>query len=96
MTDILVDDNLELLENEDTLDLVEGVSDLQHMQLLLLCVKGSWKENPGTGVGLVNYLEEEDPAEMYAEINRQLRADGMAVNSVAMQEGKLLIDATYP
>lgn len=93
--DVLLDESLDLREDGTTLDLVEGESTLQHQELLLLTPKGSWKENPDTGVGLMNYLEDENDAEMYAEIRRQFQGDGMMVKAVAIENGKLNIDATY-
>lgn len=93
--DVLLDEGLDLREDPATHDLVEGESTLQHQELLLICPKGSFKENPDTGVGLMNYLEDENDAEMFAEIRRQFSADFMQVKAVGMNNGKLNIDATY-
>jgi hypothetical protein len=93
--DLLLDDDMELREDAATLDLVEGECTAQHQQLLLITPKGAWKENPDTGVGLVGFLESESETEMFAEINRQFRADGMQVKEIKIESGKLLIDASY-
>lgn len=93
MTDILLDDDLDLKIADG--DFVIGVSDNQQQNLLLVCNKGSFKDVPDVCVGLQNYLESEDPAKMIAEINRQFTADGMDVKSIEINNGKLLIDAGY-
>lgn len=94
--DILLDDELQLQENEATMDWVEGESTAQHQQLLLLTPKGSWKENPGTGVGAMNYLESESPNELLAEISRQYRADGMDIVTLGINaQQQLVIEANY-
>lgn len=91
-TDILLDENMDLAEGED-FDLLEGESLGQHQQLLLLCPKGSFKENPDTGVGLMNYLESENPEEMFATIRRQFADDGMQIKALGIKEGKIYITA---
>lgn len=93
--DILLDDELQLQEDASTHDWVEGESTAQHQQLLLLTPKGSWKETPGAGVGMMNYLESESDNELLAEIARQFRADGMDVATLGIDQQKLVIDAKY-
>lgn len=95
MTDILTTQDLALREDPDTLDWVEGNSDLQHQHLLLITEKGEWKENPGVGVGAAKWLEHESSSDFTAEIRRQFSADGMQVNQVNYLNGKLTIDAPY-
>lgn len=93
-TDILLGEELDLLEDEHG-NLVEGYSDMQHQQLLLACAKGAFKENPDTGAGIASYLEDDNDAELLAEITRQFAADGMNVRFVGFESGKLKIEANY-
>jgi hypothetical protein len=44
--------------------------------------EGSYKETPTTGVGLDNFLNSEDPAEMLRKIRIQFQKDGMEVTKV--------------
>lgn len=93
MQDLLIGENFEMqIANGD---LVTGISDQQHQQLLLLCNKGSFKENPASCVGLMNFLEAEDPAEMIREIKLQFSADGMDVKKAEITNGKLNVEAYY-
>ena len=93
MKDVLLDENSDLkIVNGD---LVIGVSDDQHKNLLLLCNKGDFKEHPDACVGIENYLEDEDPAALLREIKAQYSADGMNVSSIKIMEGKIHIDAAY-
>ena len=93
MKDILLDEDFDLLIKDG--DLVIGDSDEQHKNLLLLCSKGDFKENPDVGVGIESYLESEDPAALIREIKQQYSADGMRVNEIKIELGKLKIDAAY-
>lgn len=93
MQDLLIDDGFELKLSGG--DLVIGNSDVQHKELLLVCTKGSFKENPAACVGLWGYLEAEDPAEMIAEVKTQFKGDGMEVKRVDIIDGKLLLEAEY-
>jgi len=76
-------------------DLKAGNSDKQHQRLLLVCDKGNYKEFPATGVGAFNYLESEDAADFLREVRTQFKADGMTINKLAFEDGKLKVDANY-
>ncbi len=93
MTDILLDTDGDLLIVEG--DLVIGESTSQHQQLLLITHQGEWKQNPKLGVGIEDFLNNEDINAMMNEINYQFTQDGMKVNSTNMLNGKLYIDAKY-
>lgn len=94
MNDILLDINYDLqIENGD---LVTGNSDEQHQQLLLVCNKGDFKENPTICVGVERWLKDEDDVSgLLGEIKSEFEKDGMKVNSVLLTDGKLDIDASY-
>jgi hypothetical protein len=63
-------------------DMVTGDATWQHQADLLMANEGSFKETPTTGVGLDNFLNSEDPAEMLRKIRIQFQKDGMEVTKV--------------
>jgi hypothetical protein len=94
MKDLILAQNGDLLIQNG--DLVIGDCDDQNLQLLLMLPKGSLKEFPTATVGLMNYLESEDPAELFREIRLRLEQDGRVVNKIGFNsEGRLEIDAPY-
>lgn len=93
MQDILLDENFEVKLKDG--DIAIGISDTQQKELLLICNKGSFKENPAVCVGAWGYLEAEDPAALIAEVKTQFKGDGMEVRSVEVTNGKLLTEAYY-
>ena len=93
MVDFLINDNGELIIQNG--DFATGTSDGQQQKLLLICEKGSIKEYPVTGVGAFRFLEGEDAAELLRQINIQFTGDGMNVNSLKVENGKINVDATY-
>lgn len=76
-------------------DLNIGLSDNQQQELLLMCEKGSFKENPLVGVGAQSYLEDEDKSALLNEIRRQFMADGMNINKLKVDNNIFEIDAEY-
>lgn len=95
MTDLLLDENNDLrIENGDV---VFGGSDEQHRMLLLSTEKGAWKENPDVGVGLINYLMDDDIPGLKNEVRKQFIKDGMKVQHVSYEEAtnNLNYDAAY-
>lgn len=94
MKDFLLDTETGDLAFENG-DIKVGESDAQHQRLLLMTQKGSWKEFPTAGVGLASFLEDENPDGMIKEINQQFSGDGMTINKIAIEDGKLKVDADY-
>lgn len=76
-------------------DIVTGVSDQQNMDLLIRCAKGSFKQYPDATVGAADYLEDEDEAGFVNEIRRRFTEDGITIEKIKTEEGKLKIDAGY-
>lgn len=77
-------------------DFVRGESTRQHQKNLLLANKGAYKQSPEIGVGLIDFLNDDDPGEMMREIRLQFAADGMIVESLGFgSDGKLQINASY-
>lgn len=92
MRDLMLNDGDFLLEGQD---LVIGESTTQHQQQLLLTYPGEWKQNPLTGVGLTDWLNDERSRDLVTEIRRQFKSDGMTVAEIGYEQGKLKIDAEY-
>ncbi|MBT1702964.1 hypothetical protein [Chryseosolibacter indicus] len=93
MKDFLLDfENKRLFENGD---IRTGESDNQNKHLLIVSEKASFKEFPATCVGAANYLESEDVSGLLREVRSQFTADGMTVNKVLIEDGKLKVDADY-
>jgi hypothetical protein len=93
MKDFLIDkEDGTLFENGD---IRTGESNRQHMDHLLACAKGSFKEFPATCVGAADFLESEDEAALLREIRTQFTADGITVNRILVENGKIKIDANY-
>ncbi len=94
MTDILTDDNGDLLIQNG--DIVIGESDNQHQVDIILSNKGEYKEFPEIGVGIVQMLSDDDPMSVLIEIKKNLQYDSMKVNNVKFEEnGKITIDGSY-
>jgi hypothetical protein len=91
--DILLDENLDLQIVDG--DWVIGDSTKQNQQLLLQCQKGEIKQYPKTGVGINNYLLDEEEQSMLREIRSEFEGDGMLVNKLNYSDEKLTIDAQY-
>jgi hypothetical protein len=76
-------------------DFVIGEATEQHQRRLLLAHKGEYKQHPLAGVGLADFIDEENPDEMIREIRVQLVQDGMTVNTIKVTPKGLGIDANY-
>ena len=93
VTDFLVDEVSGDLLCEGG-DLVIGDATNQHQADLLASEEGWYKENPGTGVGMINFVLSEDPTEMIRKIRMQFTADGMVINKLKASP-ELTINAHY-
>ena len=79
-------------------DFVMAESTAEHQKELLLNNKGDYKQNPAVGVGVLNYMDDDDGfTALTRQIAQQFAADGMQVNSVVLQSnGTIKTDAYYP
>lgn len=83
--DILLDENYDLQIKDG--DFVIGESTQQHQALLLMTNKGSWRPVPWIGVGLSNYLLDDDSLlDLQSEIQKQFELDGMRVQQVKITD----------
>lgn len=84
-------------------DFAKGESTMQHQSLLVRLKKGELRQFPKTGVGIEDFLQDDNPGDVHVEIQKQLEADGMVIRDIQLQfsdgDEKLLelrIDAYYP
>jgi hypothetical protein len=89
------------LQEHNELDVVLGDfvirdSALEHPLQLLWAQKGDFKEQPQIGVGIVQYIDDEDFSPLLRAIGIALVQDGMQVQSIQVTEnGQLNINAHY-
>lgn len=77
-------------------DLARADAAEQHKRDLLIAGPGDFKENPLSGVGSFDYLNDDDPADLLRNIRIQFEKDGMRVKTLTQSAaGELLIDAEY-
>lgn len=86
--DFLLDADGDLAVSADG-DFVIGESSSQDIYSLLTASPGDYKQHILAGVGLDNYLLDDDPADMLREIKRQLDAEGIKVDKVYLNGGKI-------
>jgi|ERR1035437_1940952 hypothetical protein len=79
-----------------TSGLVVGNVTQQNQRTILLAEKGEIKEAPTMGVGIVSFMDDDDPSDLLREIRENLREDGQTVRSCGLNSsGKLVIDGGY-
>ena len=93
MKDILLNNEYEVqVQNGDFL---AGVSDNQHIALILATHAGEWKQYPLTGVGIDDVANDERFQYWENKIAAQLKADGLVVNRVRLSADSLDVQARY-
>lgn len=64
-------------------DFVIGDATLQNQKLLMLAEPGDYRQHPTTGVGIINYLNDEDGlVQLQGDIQKEFEADGMKVKKL--------------
>lgn len=91
--DILLADDYDLLVADG--DMATGECLKQSQMLLLVTNKGEWKQNPMTGVGVSNYLENVSAGTLQREIRSQFSMDGMQVSSISINGSTLNVEAKW-
>lgn len=91
--DILLDTDFDLKIVDG--DLVIGESTEQSQQLLLLIEKGELREYPTRCVGVQQWLNDDSPGDLNAEIKREYEADGMKVFTVKGSGLNVKVNAEY-
>lgn len=86
----------------ETGDLLTGVGGMstgdttqQNQYLILATHPGEWKENPLLGVGIGDYVNDNETDDIKHTIIEQFWMDGIAVNSMTVKQGEIRIDAEY-
>jgi len=76
-------------------DFVVGETTQQAQSLLLRIKKGELRQYPKTGVGIDDFLVDDNPGDIYREIQLQFEADGMTVRKIDinLDEVKNTLDA---
>jgi len=91
--DILLDDNYNL--QADGRDLLVAQSDNQHVELLLISPKNSFKEFPAAGSGLEAWRKKQysSAKSMRREITVQLKNDGYKASELEVsEEGETILN----
>ncbi|MGB0522389.1 MAG: hypothetical protein ACPGJS_05485 [Flammeovirgaceae bacterium] len=93
--DILIDENNDPIISGG--DFLIGESTQQHQKLLLVSNKGQFREHPAVGVGINEYLLDDDAnTSLFNEIDTQFKVDGMIVTHIEIVDNlNLSIDAEY-
>ena len=95
VTDILCDDSTGDLLITDG-DFVIGDGTMQHQLDLLSSEEGTYKQDPITGIGSMNYIDDEGPSQFLRKIRLQFTRDGMEVTKCNVSsDGKLNVEADY-
>jgi len=63
-------------------DFVLGDATLQHQGDLLESGEGEYKQSATVGVGLRNFINEEDPTDMLRKIRMQFIRDGLSISEL--------------
>ena len=95
MKDLLLNDSFDLVIKNG--DLVIGDSNVQHQNTLLITQPGSFKESPEVGVGIENFLMDDDPAGLKNKVREEFTKDGQKVDSISYDTeiGNLIYNANY-
>lgn len=94
-TDILIDENYDLMGNPEAHDLIVDDTTLQNQALILITQPGEWKEHPMVGVGIEGITNDEDTGQWSRDIREQFARDGMRVHSIKINGENIEIDAEY-
>lgn len=65
-------------------DLLYAESTARHQRDILLAGKGHYKESPETGVGAMEYINDNEPENLLRSIRKEFTRDGMKVTKVSM------------
>lgn len=96
MNDFSLDADGDLKFNPDGTDLIAAESTLQHQADIIWAEKGWWHFTPALGVGLQGWLNEGGTAPGLVRVIRQeLERDGAIVDTVAVNQDGIKVDAHY-
>jgi len=93
MIDIKLDEEGDVYVSGEDIQYTESTT--QHQRDLILAQKGHYKEAPGTGVGAINFIHDEDPENFLRTIRKEFTRDGMKVERVSFTGNELIVNAEY-
>lgn len=68
----------------------------QHQRDVMLTGKGEMAHAPNYGVGIADYLNENNQDDLFRVIRQELSKDGQTVNSLSLSDdGNIELDANY-
>lgn len=76
-------------------DFVAGNTLNQELADLIKARKGDYKEFPLVGVGVEDFINDDDQGALFREIYKQVINDNKVVNDISLDDGQLKIDANY-
>jgi glutathione synthase/RimK-type ligase-like ATP-grasp enzyme len=91
--DILTTDTGELLIADG--DVVVGDAVVLHQLDIIVAHKGEWKQNPLTGAGIAQFLDDDETEELLRTVRKELTLDGMTVSKVSIVNEELQVSAAY-
>lgn len=93
MKGLLLDENRDIqVKNGEA---VIGDIANQNLEILVLSEKGEIREAPLRGVGIRRYVEDEDVATLLQAIRNEVAEEGMTLDKLGVEDGKLEIIAHY-
>lgn len=75
-------------------DIQTSESTAQHQTDILIATKGSYKEFPTVGVGIINHIADNNTESLLRTTRKQFAADGMRVKSISLTD-TINVDAEY-
>lgn len=92
--DIMMDENMDIIITNG--NLVFGDATMQHQQVLLLAHKGEIRSTPLIGVGVSDWLlEDEDMLSLKVEIQKQFESDGLTIKKLDTMSRPIRLEADY-
>jgi hypothetical protein len=87
--DLLLDNNYDLMVVNG--DLVIGLSEQQHIALIVVTAPGHWKDSPFLGFNAGGYLgSNANQAEMIGNLSEQLQSDNSVLDQLTIQNGSII------
>jgi hypothetical protein len=93
--DIMIGEDMDILIVDG--NLVFGDATMQHQQVILLAHKGELKASPLLGVGVSDWLLEDDDnmLSLKIEIQKQLESDGLTISKLDTMSRPIKLEASY-
>lgn len=93
MTDITLNQDGDIEFSQG--DILYDESSWQHQQDIIISNKGYYKESPATGIGVINFIHDNNPESFLRSIRKEFTRDGMKVKKVGIEHGQIKVEAEY-